>query len=44
MNIWYLEIALFINKKLYDEKIISYDIYEDTNKCLYKRMRSNGFI
>lgn len=44
MNLCYLEIALFINEILYNEKEISDIVYKKVENSLYKRMAENGSI
>jgi len=44
MKLLYLEIALLINKKLYDDKIITNFLYEWVDKEIYKGIMNNGFI
>jgi len=44
MNLFYLEIALFVNEILYDEKEISDIIYKKIENNIYKRMAENGSI
>ena len=36
----YLEIALFINKEMYEENCIPYDIFKKTEEELLKKIKS----
>ena len=36
----YYEIALYLNKQLYDEETIPYDIYIKTEKVLLKKLNN----
>lgn len=40
----YLDMALFINKKLYDEFLINEKLYDYVEKEIYKRISNYGFI
>lgn len=44
MDLLYLKIALIINKKLYDEQLITELIYTDADNEIYKKMKNYGFI
>lgn len=44
MDLLYLKIALIINKKLYDEQLITEFLYIDADNEIYKKMRNYGFI
>jgi len=40
----YLDIALIINKKLYDDELINEKLYEFVEKEIYKQINNYGFI
>ena len=44
MELIYLDMALIINKKLYDDSLINEKLYDFVEKEIYKKINYYGFI